>query len=68
MIMYHVTQWQDIGGNRILLNSWSIQARDANEAVLSVIPFQDTLDGEFTCFRYHGEYRSPKLVVRAVAR
>jgi len=66
-MVYTVTQWKDIGGTRILLNTWRLHAKDANEAVMTAIPFEDTLEGEFTCFRYHGEYRSPKLVVRAVA-
>jgi hypothetical protein len=66
-MIYTVTKWEDIGGNRILRNAWTLQAKDANEAVLQAIPFEDTLEGEFTSTQFHGEYRSPELLVRAVA-
>jgi hypothetical protein len=66
-MMYTVTQWEDVDGTSVCRNTWRLQAKDTNEAVLQAIPFRDSLDGEFRCFRYHGEYRSRQLTVRAVA-
>ena len=66
-MLFTVTQWEDRDGTSVCRNTWKIQALNASVAVLKGIPFEDTLEGEFRCFKFHGEYRSPKLLVRAVA-
>ena len=64
---FTVTQWTDKGGTIIGLNTWTLQAPDSAQAVLAGVPFSNTLDGEFTTTKHYGEYRTPSLVVRAVA-